>query len=215
MKFIALHDIPVLGIKEGRILELSDDELKDKSNKILLTSHFKEYLEPSEQIQPGDDVIISGWWKNLTHPGKNRKLYGLTNLTSTLARLDSIIYDSANNSVMIEAVSNGGIRYSATTRTTKKSEYASVKGVPVLPNFLGPSTLKKSVWIVYGGVYWFINSEGRLIKTIKGVNPARDAWLERIGNHYASKEAAKAAYNILKNNPVPVFPSMPVNGKNQ
>lgn len=187
MKFAAKVNIPTLNINEGQLFKIPDDEFQsDLGNKIFKnTDYFKRIFDPDEVIHVGDRVVVSGYWRSHENKWKNRPV----KLKPTITRIHNITECPCPvNGYLVVAIDDGGNTYEINTVTIEKTAFTT--GVccfaPGLPTY-----------IKYDGMYWFVNSEGKLCCDMKGHKPKRDVWLRASGNYFKTRQEAEAYKNKI------------------
>lgn len=179
MDYIALRDIPALGIKKGKVFFNEIDPIFN--NKDL----FDVWIDPQYCIRENTPVCIEGnVWKrgDLSSLKNNRLKKQRTHLDKTLG--DVIRISKTNDKYEIYVKCINGIIYSVESGTLDMRILEGDK-----------STRFK---LAISNVYWFINSDGKVCSAIEGRNPDRDRWLRDVGLRFPTKDLADTARIEIK-----------------
>lgn len=177
MDYIALRDIPSLGIKKGKIFFNENDPIFN--NKEL----FDVWIDPQYCIHENTPVCIEGrvWRRgDLSDMRSNRLKKQHTNIPQLLG--DIIKISKTNDKYEIYVRCSDGIIYSV--------ESGSLD-IRALEN--GNSDKSMRFKLAISNIYWFINSDGKVCSAIEGRDPYRDAWLRDVGLRFPTKDMADAA----------------------
>ena len=179
MDYIALRDIPSLGIKKGKVFFDENDPIFN--NKDL----FDVWIDPQYCLQEGTPVCIEGRvWKRGDLSGlKNDRLKKQrASIVKTLG--DVIRISKTNDMYEIYVKCVNGLIYSVESGTLDMRTLEGDKS--------------KGFALSISNVYWFINSDGKVCNAIEGRNPDRDKWLQDVGLRFPLKNLADNARIEIK-----------------
>lgn len=180
MDYIAVRDIPSLGIKKGKIFFNEIDPIFN--NKDL----FDVWVDPQYHLQENTPVCIEGHvWRcgDLSDMRNNRLKKQRANIPQLLG--DIIRISKTNDMYEIYIKCSGGLIYSVESSTL---DMRSLERGRSIKNF----TLSVS------NIYWFINSNGKVCNAVEGRNPDRDRWLKDVGLRFPTKDLADTARIEIK-----------------
>lgn len=181
MDYIALRDIPALGIKKGKVFFNENDPIFN--NKDL----FDVWVDPQYCLQENTPVCIEGrvWRRgDLSDIRNNRIKKQRTHLDKTLGDVIRISKTSDMYEIFVKCI-DGFI-------------YSIESGTLDMRTLEGGKTNKMSFTLSISNIYWFINSEGKVCNAVEGRKPDRDMWLRDVGLRFPTKDLADTARMEIK-----------------
>lgn len=181
MDYIALRDIPALGIKKGKVFFNENDPIFN--NKDL----FDVWVDPQYCLQENTPVCIEGrvWRRgDLSDIRNNRIKKQRTHLDKTLGDVIRISKTSDMYEIFVKCI-DGFI-------------YSIESGTLDMRTLEGGKTNKMSFTLSISNIYWFINSEGKVCNAVEGRKPDRDRWLRDVGLRFPTKDLADTARMEIK-----------------
>jgi len=180
MKFQALADFPVFKLREGDLIEVSEQDFENNKGYEIFKDRrfFKEWIAPEDMIREKDQVVVWGYWKNLTHPG--HPINHHKNIAPVRATID-VAFETQPGMYTITVIANNGERLQVITPTIKKKD---------LGNGIKPNDCGHMCYISYAHAYWFVNSDGVVCSDVIGRNQNRERWLKKSGNYWPTSDIA-------------------------
>lgn len=180
MKFQALADFPVFNLHEGDRIEVSEQAFKNNKGYEIFKDHrfFKELIAPEDIVSQNDQVVVWGYWKNITHPGHPINRY--RNIAPIRATIDAV-FESCPGEYTITVIANNGDRLQVVSHSLKKNDFED--GVK-------PINCGHACYLSYTQSYWFVNSDGVVCSDIVGRNQNRELWLKKLGNYWSTCDDA-------------------------
>lgn len=182
MDYIAIRDIPSLGIKRGKVFFDESDPIFN--NKDL----FDVWIDPQYRLHENTPVWIKGlvWRRGDLSDIKNNSLKKRrTRINKTLGDVIRISKSGDVYEIYVKCVN--GLIYSVESGTLDMRTLED-----------GNSNKSMGFTISVSNIYWFINSEGKVCNAVEECNPDRDKWLQAVGLRFPTKDLADTARIEIK-----------------